>query len=201
MLPASLPRSPIAGLRTVELGAEDEPMLQRFFEANPAYFVAVHGEPAGPQEAHEEIHSELPAGWRFTKKWLVGYLDEDDSLVAMANIVTDLLAPQVWHIGLFIVASARHGSGEAQALYRGLETWAVANGGHWFRLGVVQGNARAERFWKSMGFVQVRSRSGVEMGRLSNTLRVMFKPLANGTLADYLGLVARDRPHASGPLP
>lgn len=190
----ALPRAPIAGLRAVELGPEDEPLLQRFFEANPAYFLAVHGEPAGPHEAFEEIHGELPAGWRFTKKWLVGYVDETAALVAMANVVSDLLAPHVWHIGFFVVASARHGSGEAQALYRGLETWAVARGAQWLRLGVVQGNARAERFWESLGFVQVRTRSGVEMGRLVNTLRVMFKPLAGGTLAEYLALIERDRP-------
>lgn len=194
MPPTALPRSPIAGLRTLELGPHDAPMLQRFFEANPAYFLAVHGEPAGPQEAFEEIHAELPAGWGFTKKWLVGYVDDETALVAIANVVIDLLAPRVWHIGLFVVASARHGSGEAQALYRGLEAWAMAHGAQWFRLGVVQGNTRAERFWESLGFVRARTRSGVEMGRLVNTLRVMFKPLAGGTLAGYLALIERDRP-------
>lgn len=192
--PTALPRSPLPGLRTVELLPEHEPLLQRFFEANPAYFLAVHGEAAGPQEAHEEIHGQLPAGWSFTKKWLLGYLDAHGALVAMANVITDLLAPRVWHIGLFLLAGSRHGSGEAQALYRGLETWAAATGAHWLRLGVVQGNTRAERFWQSLGFVQARTRNGVEMGRLSNTLRVMFKPLAGGTLAEYLALIERDRP-------
>jgi hypothetical protein len=32
------------------------------------------------------------------------------------------------------------------------------------------------------------------MGRLVNTLRVMFKPLAGGTLGGYLALVERDCP-------
>lgn len=194
MPPAALPRSPIAGLRTVELGPNDAPMLQRFFEANPAYLLAVHGEPTGPHEAFEEIHGELPSGWGFTKKWLVGYVDDTAALAAMANVVTDLLAPRVWHIGLFVVASARHGSGEAQALYRRLEASAVAHGAQWLRLGVVQGNTRAERFWESPGCVQARTRSGIEMGRLVNTLRVMFKQLAGGTLVGYLALIERDRP-------
>ncbi|MEQ1686203.1 MAG: GNAT family N-acetyltransferase [Burkholderiaceae bacterium] len=194
-MPATaLPRAPRAGLRTVELGPADEPLLQAFFEANAAYFLAVQGEPAGPREAHDEIHGELPAGWPFTKKWLVACLDGDARPVAMVNVVSDLLAPHVWHIGLFIVASARHGSGDAQALYRGLEAWVVAHGAQWLRLGVVQGNARAERFWESMGFVETRTRAGIEMGRRTNTLRVMFKPLASGTLEDYLALVERDRP-------
>jgi GNAT superfamily N-acetyltransferase len=191
---AELPASLIAGLRTVALGSGDEPALQRFFEANPRYFVAVNGEPAGPGEAHEEIHGELPAGWAFTKKWVVGYLDADNQVVALANVVSDLLAPGVWHIGTFIVATSRHGSGEAQVLYRGVEDWARANGARWLRLGVVQGNGRAERFWERLGYVETRTRTGVEMGRLTNTLRVMVKPLAGGMLEPYLQLVPRDRP-------
>ncbi|MDE2299835.1 MAG: GNAT family N-acetyltransferase [Burkholderiales bacterium] len=189
-----LPSSPIPGLRTVEITSADEPVLQCFFDANPQYFLAVQGQPAAADEAHEEIHGELPPGWRCTKKWLVGYVDAQGSLQAMANVVSDLLAPGVWHIGLFIVATARFGTGDAQALYRGLETWASTEGANWMRLGVVQGNVRAERFWEALGFVQTRTRSGVEMGKLTNTLRVMVKPLAGGTLEQYLSLVERDRP-------
>lgn len=189
-----LPASPAPGLRTIELTPDRESDLQRFFEANPEYFFAVHGEPAGPNEAHEEIHGELPTGWSFTKKWLVGYLDAENSLVAMANVISDLLAPGVWHIGLFMVATSRHGTGEAQVLHQGLESWAVSNGASWLRLGVVQGNARAERFWQTLDYIEARTRGGVEMGRLTNTIRVMYKPLAGGTAEQYLSLVQRDRP-------
>jgi len=34
------------------------------------------------------------------------------------------------------------------------------------------------------------------MGRKSNLLRVMAKPLGGGTIAEYLALVERDRPSA-----
>jgi GNAT superfamily N-acetyltransferase len=190
----SLPSSPVAGLHAVELTSAHQPALQAFFEANPEYFLAAHGEPAGPNEAHEELLSELPPGWNFTKKWLVGYANSEGRLVAFANVTSDLLAPRVWHIGLFIVATTRHGTGQAQALYGALEAWAASNGAHWLRLGVVQGSLRAERFWRGMGFQQTRTRTAVEMGKLSNTLRVMFKPLAGGTLEQYLSLVERDRP-------
>lgn len=194
MSTTSLPRSPIPGLRTIEITSADEPTLQRFFEANPQYFLAVQGEPAAANEAHEEVHGEPPPGWSYTKKWLVGCIDAEGSMQAIANVVSDLLAPGVWHIGLFIVATARFGTGDAQALDRGLETWAASNGANWLRLGVVRGNVRAERFWEALGFVQTRTRSGVEMGKLTNTLRVMVKPLASGTLEQYLSLVERDRP-------
>lgn len=43
----------------------------------------------------------------------------------------------------------------------------------------------------------MRERGPVRMGRKSNLLRVMMKPLAGGTLAEYLALVGRDRPDAA----
>lgn len=189
-----LPSSPIPNLRTIELTSDRESMLQRFFDANSQYFFAVNGEPAGPNEAHEEIHGELPPGWSFTKKWLIGYVDAQSELSAMANIVSDLLATGVWHIGLFVVATPRHGTGDAQAIYCGLEAWAIENGARWLRLGVVQGNARAQRFWESQGYVETRTRDGVAMGKLTNTIRVMVKPLAGGSLEQYLSRIERDRP-------
>ena len=184
------------GLRAIEIGDAAVPQLQRFFEANPDYFLAVNGAAAGPDEAHEEVHGTLPAGWPFTRKSIVGIVDADGAMVAMLNVVSDLLAAGVWHIGLFMVDGAARGSGLARSLFDRVERWAIAGGAAWLRLGVVAGNARAERFWSSAGFVEVRRREGVAMGTKVNTVRVMVKPLAGGTLADYLARVARDRPDA-----
>jgi len=189
-----LPTTAVDGLASVALGLDDAPRLQRFFDDNPAYFLAVQGEPAGPGEAREELVGLPPAGWAFTKKWVIGWVDADGRLAAMAEIITDLLAPGVWHIGLFIVATARHGRGEAQALAAELEGWARANGADWLRLGVVEGNVRAERFWASRGFVRVRTRGGWRMGSRTNVICTMVKPLDGGSLARYLELVERDRP-------
>jgi GNAT superfamily N-acetyltransferase len=192
--PTQLPTSPIPTFVAIELTAAHEPLLQRFFEGNPEYSLLVNGEPPLPNEAHEEIHGEIPTGWSFTRKWLIGYLDGDGRLAAIANVVSDLLAANVWHLGLFIVATARHGTGDAQALYRGLENWAMVNGARWMRLGVVQGNARAERFWQTQGYLQTRTWDGVIMGKMTNTLCTMVKPLTGETLETYLSLVPRDRP-------
>jgi GNAT superfamily N-acetyltransferase len=183
-------------LRAFELQAEDIPELQRFFDENPEYFLAVEGRPAGPDEARAEFYNELPAGYSFTKMWHMGFVDDGNSLIGMASLASDFLAQKVWHIGLFMVATTRFGSGDAQALYQALEDWAIQSGAQWFRLGVVEGNSRAERFWGKAGFVEVRKRHAVQMGYLVNTIRYMVKPLAGGRLPEYLSLVDRDRPEA-----
>jgi hypothetical protein len=55
------------------------------------------------------------------------------------------------------------------------------------------GHARAERFWEGRGYREVRRREGVVMGRRTNVIRVMAKPLQGQSLDDYYALVPRDR--------
>lgn len=179
--------------RAVELGDSDTPALQLFFERNPEYFLAVSGEPPDADEAREEVRSAPPEGWSYTRKWLIGFEDGTRALIGMANVISDLLAPGIWHIGLFIVATKLHGDGSAHAMLKALESWARDQGAQWVRLGVVAGNRRAERFWERNGFVEVRVRDGIAMGARVNTVRVMAKSLAGGPLSEYLGLVPRDR--------
>ncbi len=190
---STLPPSPVPELRTLELTAAQAPLLQAFFNANPDYFVIVHGEPAHRHEALEEINSKPPKDFSFSRKWVVGYQDRDGRLAAMATVLTDLLAPGICHIGLFMVATHLYGTGIAHALYQGLEDWAVAHDSTWMRLGVVQGNVRAERFWQSLGYVPLRTRDNVEMGILTNTVVTLAKPLTGQSLAQYLEQVPRDR--------
>ena len=133
------------------LGQEDAAELQRFFDANPEYFLSVEGEPPAADAAAHELADVPPAGMAYREMVLLGFSDAEDprgALVGMATIVVDFIAEHVWHIGLFIVASALHGSGVAHALYRKLERWMAGRGAHWIRLGVVQGNEKAERFWR-----------------------------------------------------
>ena len=192
--PQVLPGCSLKDIRVVELLGCDEAELQQFFEQAPDYFLAVNGEPATPSEAREELHGQLPAGWQCSRMYWLGYRDTQDQLVAVVNIAADLLAAGVWHIGLLLVHMRWHGSGLAQRLHSDLEAWAAAKGAQWLRLTVVVGNTRAERFWPRLGYVQVRTREGIRMGRQVNRVSIQIKPLGNETIAGYLALVERDRP-------
>lgn len=194
--PQVLPGCSLEGIRVVELLGCDEAELQQFFEQAPAYFIAVNGEPATPTEAREELRGQLPAGWHCSRLCWLGYRDAQGHLVAVVNIAVDLLAAGVWHIGLLLVHTRWHGSGLAQRLHADLEAWAVAKGAQWLRLTVVVGNSRAERFWPRLGYVQVRTREGITMGRQVNRVSIQVKPVGQGTIDGYLALVERDRPGA-----
>jgi GNAT superfamily N-acetyltransferase len=184
----------IDSLRAYELWAGDIPALQRFFDQNPEYFLTVNGQPPCPDEAQKEFDDIPPLGMPFNRKWLLGFATEKNQLIGMASVWSDFLVERVWHVGFYVVATSLHGTGTAQALYRQLETWMLGNGAQWIRLGAVQGYAKPEGFWRKTGFTEMRKRSGIEMGKRTNTLRVMVKPLAEASLSEYLALVARDRP-------
>jgi len=184
-----------ADWRCVELAPKDLARLQRFFEVNRGYFELVNGEPPKPDAAHETFTSLPPAGWRFDRKWVLGFEDPSGELIAMADVISGLFVPQVWHLGLFILDARLHGSGRAAELCNGLENWMKRGGACWSRLGVAEGNARAERFWERMGYVELRKREGVELGRKTHAIRVMVKALDEGASGEeYLALVERDRP-------
>ncbi|HET7730987.1 MAG TPA: GNAT family N-acetyltransferase [Usitatibacter sp.] len=179
--------------RAFELAAGDIPRMQRFFEENARYFHAISGAPAPATEGHDEFHSLPPPEWPMGRKWSLGF-DAGGELAGLATLVADLFAAGVWHIGLFMVAEPRWGSGGP--LYRDLEAWMLRQGARWLRLGVVAGNGRAERFWRREGFREVRRREGFMVGAQSNVLLVMAKQLAGGAWSDYERLVPRDRPGA-----
>jgi ribosomal protein S18 acetylase RimI-like enzyme len=182
------------GFRALEAGEADIPSLQRFFEENPAYFLAVTGEGPHAGQGREEFEELPPPDFPYDRKWVIRFVDAGGAMIALAIVVSDLPAPGVWHLGLFIVATRLHGSGEARTLHDALEEWIRGSGAQWLRLGVVVGNARAERFWERLGYAETRRREGVRAGRRVNTVRIMLKPLGGEALSGYLARVPRDRP-------
>jgi RimJ/RimL family protein N-acetyltransferase len=176
-----------------EVRVADIPEVQRFYEANPGYFVHVGGSRPGPSAAREDLEALPPMEWPFTRKLLIAFRGRGGEIVAVADVLANLFSPGVWHLGFFMAADPLHGSGVPHALYAHLEAWMRSQGARWLRLGVVRGNARGERFWEKMGYVDVAERRDYPLGAKRHTLRVMAKPLAGGTLDAYRELVPRDR--------
>ena len=173
------------------------PQLQAFFEANPEYFLQIYGEPALLDEARQEFEDRPPAGMPYESLWFIGFFDADGRLDAVASVTGGFFHTSVWHLGLFIVATHRHGDGSASLLYAALEAWIRDQGAQWLRLGVVIGNERGERFWRRQGFHELRQRGPMMMRSREQSLYVMMKPLNGGSDAQYLALVERDHPDSA----
>ena len=179
-----------------QLARIDMPRLQVFFEANPEYFETVEGAPPGPHAAEQEFDSGLPDAWPHGARRMLEFAPQDGPVEAMADIVEDLFAAGVWHVGLFIVATRLHGSGASGEIYGALESWMQRRGARWVRLGVVAANERAGAFWRKIGFGELRRRTGVPVGERVHEIVVMMKSLQGGDAASYLACVPRDRPES-----
>lgn len=198
-MPLNPPLFTTSGLAVQTLEAADVPALQALFDANPAYFQAVNGRPARPDEAQQEFDEVPPAHLPFATQWKAGIFDGDGELVGMLVLLSDFCADGVWHLGLFLLASRLHGRGLAAAVHHALLAWARARGAQWMRLSVVVGNARAERFWARHGYAEVRRRLGIDTGGRLNDARVMVKALGDRGLDAYLARVPRDHPDSDLP--
>jgi len=188
-----------ARFKVRELQRGELPALQALFEANPQYFITVGGQGPRPDEAVAEYEELPPPHLSYSGRWFAGFFDADQALCGMAIVLSDLCAVGVWHVALFILADEWHGTGAARELYEALEAWAARSGATWMRLGVVQGNVRAERFWQARGFAPVRTRPLVNASGQARTVFAMVKPLRGGTVEQYLQLVPRDHPDSTLP--
>lgn len=199
---ASGARLQLQGLRAQTLQDQHAPAVQAFYDANPEYFLLVDGAPPPATAAADDLADRPPADMPWRERWFLG-IDEEAAVpdpkvpgpyTAVAGVVSDLLAPGVWHIGLLIVATERWGHGVAGRVVQGLEDWAFRAGADWMRLGVVQANARGLRFWQGQGYQTVRQRENIQLGSQTHCVQVMVKPLRGHALTDYLERVPRDRP-------
>ena len=182
-----------------ELRSDEVPVLQALFDTNPDYFITVNGGPPAPDEAQREFEELPPPHLSYGEHWFAGVFDRARVLKGLVVLVTDLGAQGVWHTALFFVERGLRGSGAAMELHQSLEARALASGAQWLRLGVIAGNHRAERFWAKCGYTEVRTRDLVNAAGQAKTVKVLVKPLAGGTLAEYLETVPRDAPNS--PLP
>jgi GNAT superfamily N-acetyltransferase len=169
--------------------------LQAFYEGNPGYYQLTHGRSPAPDEALQGFDARPPADMPYTAlpMWLIRDR-ASGRVIGEVSVATDLLAPGVTHLGFFMVATSRHGTGFAAEVHASYEAWAIGQGARWLRLGVVECNRRGHRFWLRQGYVEVCQRHDYLLGDLSHTLIVMVKPLASNTLDAYFAAVPRDRP-------
>jgi GNAT superfamily N-acetyltransferase len=182
-----------------ELRVDQISRLQALFEANPDYFVAVNGQPPDPDEAQREFYELPPPHITYGARWFAGVFDRAENLRGLIIIVSDLSAKGIWHTALFFLERSLRGTGAAQELHASIEALAFASGARWLRLGVVEGNLRAERFWSRCGYVEIRTRQLINASGQTKTTKVMVKPLAGGALSEYFQLAPRDAPDSHLP--
>jgi GNAT superfamily N-acetyltransferase len=171
--------------------------LQAFHEANPQYWWLTHGHAPAADDAATAFDKGPPAHMSFrAHPWSWARGCRTHAILGQFRYAVDLMAPGVWHLGFFMVDSRLQGTGFARDLYARYEALAVAGGARWLRLGVVEANPRARRFWARCGYADLRHSAGIVLGDMAHVQFIMIKTLGTDTLADYLHAVPHDAANA-----
>jgi ribosomal protein S18 acetylase RimI-like enzyme len=165
-------------VRTLDF--DDGEAVQAFCERCADYIELLTGLPPGPAEA-QSLFIGLPEGKDYDDKLLMGIFDRSNHLIGVLDVIRNYPDPGVWHVGLMMLEPERRGQGLGEKLYRAFEGWAAAAGAAHIRLGVVEHNERAYRFWQRMGFETVERRPPERWGSRENVTIVMRKPILPST--------------------
>lgn len=165
----------------IELAEADVQEVADLYGRCADYFLLQDGVPptlADASALFTEVPPEKDAGDQTVLGWRAR-----EGLVAVAQILRDFPSDGTWFLGLMIVDASRRGRGLGRSIYAAVEHWAAARGATEMRVAVLEGNGAGERFWRSLGFEEVR-RVGPDMFKTRSHRRIVLRrPVGDASLA------------------
>jgi GNAT superfamily N-acetyltransferase len=131
-----------------ELTLADRPAVEALIDRCEDFYVLTTGGPG----SFDELWTSLPPDRTPADKRVYG---TGEPLAGLAEVVRDWPRPGTWIIGLLLLDPAARGSGLGAAVVAELDAMAAAQGADRLRVGVVDANVRALKFWRREGFVPV----------------------------------------------
>jgi GNAT superfamily N-acetyltransferase len=145
------------GFQARPLELADTPALQSLLEASADYYDLVLGLPPGPAEAVAVSLAGPEDGADPAGKMLYGIWTPDgEKLVGVLDAFRDYPERGVWYIGLLLLLPTVRASGIGRSIVEALIEAAQGLGAREFQLNVVEQNVVGQRFWRSLGFSELR---------------------------------------------
>jgi GNAT superfamily N-acetyltransferase len=139
------------------------------------YFMLQDGEPATLADAIE-LFRDVPEEKTAVDQIVMGWRGQK-GLMAVVAILRDYPSDGVWYLGFMIVDAAARGKGIGRSIYDAIERCAVDRGAQEIRLAVLEVNGAAEKFWRSLGYKELR-RVGPDTFKARSHYRVeLCRPL------------------------
>ena len=163
-----------AGARLVRLDAATAPELDAIALRCADFTRLIEGREPGPHDGRE-ILTETPPGFPIADKFVLG-VRSADGLIGVADVLRGYPAPQVWWIGLLMLAPDARGAGLGREIVETVAAWAASKGAFALQLGVQSQNEAGLRFWRRQGFAHTHTRAQLTGGR-GNQILVMERRL------------------------
>lgn len=138
----------------VELSEADAGEVAGLYGRCADYFMLQDGSAPTLADARE-LFTDVPPGREPQDQIVLGWRC-GEGLGAVAAILRDHPCDGIWYLGFMIVDAKLRGRGLGRSIYAAIEQWAAARGATEIRLAVLEANGAGERFWRSLGFGEVR---------------------------------------------
>jgi GNAT superfamily N-acetyltransferase len=158
------------------LGDADRIPLQTLLEQCADYFQLVCGTPPEPTAA-QELFAQIPERKNYEDKFVIGCYSDSGRLIGVLDAIRDYPAVHEWEMGLFLLDPRQRNRGLGGQLYRGFERWVIPFGARYIRLGVVEQNEKAFRFWRRMGYEPMDKKPPQRFGMKENIIILMRRTL------------------------
>jgi RimJ/RimL family protein N-acetyltransferase len=155
-------------LSRLSTSERDMALLQSLLELAPRYARITTGESVSSGAA-EQLMAALPSGGNYEDKFVFAAL-HNGSAVGCADLIRGYPTQAFAFIGLLLIAEPLENQGYGTAVFK--ELCAVASAWHScsrLRLGVLEVNQKAIRFWSSLGFVATGEVKPVRAGRVQTS--------------------------------
>ena len=90
---------------------------------------------------------DCPPGIDLKNKYLIGFFDSKKSLIGLLDAINGYPKTGIWFIGLLLFIPEQRNRGLGESAIKGLENWIRPLGAKEVRLGIVENNKAAIRFW------------------------------------------------------
>ena len=141
------------------------------------YFLLQDGAAPTLDDARE-LFSDVPPEKSAHNQAVLGWKGPG-GLYAIAAILRDYPRDGTWYLGFMIVDAAQRGRGVGRSIYSTVASWAAARGATEIRLAVLEANEAAERFWRSLGFIEYR-RVGPDTFKMRSHRRIELSRRLSG---------------------
>lgn len=141
------------------------------------YFLLASGMPPTKEEV-ESIFTDLPPGKSNEDKFVLGIYGFENELTGIIDIVKNYPVDGEWILGLLLIEPSRRGCGLGRTVHEALVGWAKDLGAKFLRIGYVENNNMAAKFWASLGYSKI-DEVNTELHGKSHIVNVMTLNISN----------------------
>lgn len=144
----------INGYKIKKLSIQDIDIVEELCNKCSDYFI-LSGGTLPTKDDVNNLFTDLPPNKNLEDKFLFG-IYKSNNLIGIIDIIRNYPTVSEWTIGLLLLEPKERGRGLGTVIHEALVRWAKSLGAKRFRIGVINDNDSACRFWTNLGYVKVK---------------------------------------------